>query len=176
MNLYRMIQRANSIDGDMAEVGVCRGGSAKLIAHAMNKQKTLYLFDSFAGMPEVTPHLDQVVVGDFPSSYDDVAALLKPYSQAKIIPGFFPETTQLLPHDKLKFAFVHLDVDTYKSTLEGLRYFYPRLSPGAYLLSHDYHSASCPGVRKAFDEFFVDKPEGLIDLWNTQVAFVKMPT
>ncbi len=174
MNLYRMVLRANMIAGDMAEVGVCKGGSAKLIAEVMDRSKRLFLFDSFAGMPEVTPGLDTVVLGDMASSYEDACNLMRPYSHTTIIKGMFPESAKELPHQDMKFSFVHLDVDTYKSTLEGLNYFYPRLTKGAYLLTHDYNATSCPGVRKAFDEFLFDKPEGLIDLWNTQAAFIKL--
>ena len=55
----------------------------------------------------------------------------------------------------------------------GLQFFYPRLSLGGVLISHDYRAISCPGVRKAFDEFLVDKPEKAIPLWDTQCFFVK---
>jgi hypothetical protein len=72
----------------------------------------------------------------------------------------------------LSFSFVHLDVDLYQSTLSGLEWFYPRLNRGGVLISHDYTIAK--GVRKAFDEFFIDKPECLIELSGSQVAFVKL--
>ena len=52
------------------------------------------------------------------------------------------------------FSFVHLDVDLYQSTKDGLAWFYPRLNRGGILISHDYSNAD--GVRKAFDEFFAE--------------------
>ena len=61
-----------------------------------------------------------------------------------------------------KFSFVHLDVDIYTSTLEALKFFYPRINRGGAILSHDYPGAV--GVKKAFDEFFEDKPEIVIEL------------
>jgi len=38
-------------NGDIAEVGVYQGGSAKLICEARNENKVLYLFDTFEGLP-----------------------------------------------------------------------------------------------------------------------------
>ena len=40
---------------------------------------------------------------------------------------------------------------------EGLRFFYPRMSPRGSLLIHDYNA--WPGARRAVDEFFADKGE-----------------
>jgi hypothetical protein len=33
---------------------------------------------------------------------------------------------------------------------------------------------TAPGVKMAFDEFFKDKPEPVLELWDTQCAIVKM--
>lgn len=173
MNLYRMVLRANMLEGDMAELGVCRGGSAKLIAETMDKTKQLFLFDSFEGMPEVTPGIDRVNRGEMAYPFEDVASFLKDYPQVQMIKGMFPNTASALPHQAMTFSFVHLDMDTYRSTLEGLAYFYSRMSPGGYILIHDYSAASAPGVKAAVDEFMFDKPESLFDLWSTQVAFSK---
>ena len=72
-----------------------------------------------------------------------------------------------------KFSFVHLDVDLYKSTLDCLKYFYPRVSRGGVIISHDYPNSD--GVNKAFDEFFQDKPEIIIEPFATgQCLIVKV--
>ena len=52
------------------------------------------------------------------------------------------------------FAGVSLDTDLYEPTMAGLRYFYPRLNPGGFILLHDYHSTQYPGVHRAAVEFF----------------------
>ena len=51
------------------------------------------------------------------------------------------------------FALVSLDPDLYEPTLEGLRYFYPRLAPGGRILIHDYTSTQFEGVKMAVDEY-----------------------
>ena len=65
-------------------------------------------------------------------------------------PGFFPESLEGLED---KFCLVSLDVDFYRTTLEGLRYFWPRLERGGYLMLHDWGSQSLPGVRQALEDF-----------------------
>ena len=44
-------------------------------------------------------------------------------------------------------------VDFYQTTLDGLRYFWPRLEKGGYLLLHDWASSKLPGVAKALADY-----------------------
>lgn len=60
----------------------------------------------------------------------------------------------------------------YKSTLDSLAFFYGRMTKGGIILSHDYSSKSCPGVKKAFDEFFRKKKEPIFELSATSQCFV----
>ena len=57
---------------------------------------------------------------------------------------------------------MHLDVDLYESTRAGLEFFYPRMTPGGIIISHDYLSAD--GVNRAFQEIFASKPERPLEL------------
>ena len=61
-----------------------------------------------------------------------------------------------------RFALVHLDADLYEPTKAGLEYFYDKLEPGGFLILHDYGSPHWPGVLRAAQEFFANKPEKLI--------------
>ena len=70
------------------------------------------------------------------------------------------------------FSLVNLDVDTYESTKQCLLFFYNRMSTGGIIISHDYLTA--PGVQKAFDEFFSDKPEPVIETAGSQCLVVKV--
>ena len=65
-------------------------------------------------------------------------------------PGFFPGSLEGLEE---KFCLVSLDVDFYQTTLEGLRYFWPRIEQGGYLLLHDWGSPKLPGVAKALADY-----------------------
>lgn len=45
------------------------------------------------------------------------------------------------------------------------------MTKGGVIISHDYPSAA--GVKKAFDEFFKDKPEPIIQISGSQCLVVK---
>ena len=64
--------------------------------------------------------------------------------------GYFPESLEDLEDT---FAFVNLDMDLYHPTLEGLRYFYPRISTGGVILVHDYFTEIFPNIEKAVDDY-----------------------
>jgi len=64
----------------------------------------------------------------------------------------------------LSFCLVHLDCDLYAPFQAALRYFYPRLVSGGFLILHDYANAHWKGAEKAVDEFFADKPEKVIPI------------
>jgi hypothetical protein len=107
--------------------------------------------------------------GSYSCSLEDVQRYLTGLP-CRFYKGFFPgSATSLEPGN---FSFVHLDVDLYESTLAGLEFFYPRMSRGAILISHDYQSAA--GVDKAFAEFFADKPEAVVPLSGYQCLVTKL--
>ena len=168
--IFMAVKRTNKIKGEIAEVGVYKGGSARLICEAKG-DRTLHLFDTFEGLPKVDK-------GDSPCFYkgkyaaclNNVKDCLEEYKNVYFYKGMFPSTSG--PIEDKKFSFVHLDVDTHQSTLDCLKFFYPRMDQGSVLISHDYFSAA--GVRKAFDEFFDEKREPIIELPGSQCLIVKL--
>ena len=138
------------LDGDLAEVGVMWGGSAKIIREAM-PDRPLYLFDTFTGLPNtiikgVDP--DHYFEGDMVVDFEKVKYMFKDYPNTFIHQGFFPETAK--PIEDRKFAFVHLDLDIYQSTRDALIFFYPRMNINGSIMIHDYPAHR--GVKKAVDE------------------------
>ncbi len=173
-NLWSHARRAAGRPGAFAELGVYRGGSARIIGAAKGAAP-LHLFDTFAGMPATNRATDgNFREGDFADgTLERVRAYLAGCDNVVFHPGFFPASAAGLGPDAAVFQFVHLDVDLYQSTLDGLRFFYPRLAPGGVLISHDYNDPTVPGVRRAFTDFMRDKPERLVELAGTQVMFEK---
>ena len=86
----------------------------------------------------------------------------------KVTKGIFPESADIIK--ELKFSFVHLDVDLYKSTIDCLRYFFPRLVNGGIILIHDFHT---DGIKKAINEFLVENKVQIIELSGTQGLVLK---
>jgi O-methyltransferase len=153
--LYQFALQTRSVAGDVAEVGVYKGGTAFLIASALKEtDKQLHLFDTFSGLPETDPVADLHRHGDFSDTcLADVRQLLKPFPGCRFYPGLFPETVPAGWEEK-SFSFVHIDVDIYQSALDCCTFFFPRLSPGGCIVFDDYGFVSCPGIRRALDEFF----------------------
>lgn len=173
--IFMAVEATKKIKGDIAEVGVYKGGSAMVICEA-KKNKQLHLFDTFMGLPDVcdidlnNPTGVPFHEGNYCMSLEDVKNNLKDYKNVYFYKGIFPKTAQPIK-DKL-FSFVNLDVDLYKSTIDCLQFFYPRISKGGIIISHDYNIQS-EGVKKAFNEFFIDKPEPIIELSGSQCLIIK---
>lgn len=174
--LWQMLPHVKSLEGYIAEVGVFRGGSAKIICEAMKKHgiaKKLLLFDTFAGMPKVNKQLDQHREGDFKNtSLPEVMERLKAYNACEFYPGFFPDSAS--KHVLERFAFAHIDVDIHSSVLNCCEWFYPRMARGGIMLFDDYGTKSCAGAKKAVDDFFADKKEAVIYSPATQAFVIKL--
>lgn len=152
-----------NIPGALAEVGVYRGYMSRFI-HRIAPERTYYLFDPFEGFR----------AGDFEAGEREdrrfrdtsVAHLLQALGDRRNVvlrPGYVPDTFAGLEPER--FAFVLLDVDKHKPTAAALEFFYPRLSPGAFLAVHDYNSPESGwACKRALDDFLVDKPERIVEL------------
>ncbi len=171
--LYQLALQSITLDGDIAEIGVYRGGIAKLLAHIFQKtSKTLHLFDTFFGMPPVDPTNDWIKEGSLKgASLEEMKTYLKDFPNAQMYPGIFPVTAK--PVEDLRFSLVHVDVDIYKSVQDCCHFFYPRMVKGAVMVFDDYGFLSCPGARRAVDEFFADKPERICYLPTGQIILIK---
>jgi O-methyltransferase len=104
---------------------------------------------------------------------NEVREYLSKYKNIEFYPGFFPKSAETLNKDGLKFSFVHLDTDIYEATLEGLKFFYPLMTSKGVFIIHDYRSKHLPGVKKAVNDFFANKQETIIELWDTQALIIK---
>jgi predicted O-methyltransferase YrrM len=169
--IFMAVKRTAKIQGDIAEVGTYSGGSAKLICEAKG-DRTLHLFDTFEGLPNLgrADNPKHFKAGEFAVSFEDVRKYLNKYQDVHLYKGLFPSTVE--PVKNRSFSFVHLDVDLYDSTMAGIEFFYPRMNRGGVIISHDYMTV--PGVRKAFDDFFKDKPEPIIEMSGSQCLIVKV--
>ena len=147
--LELLCRRLTNVPGAAAELGVYRGFFARCINLAMPDRK-LYLFDSFAGFGEEAQASASFQAAHRNTAVDKVLAIMPHPERITVKPGFFPESLEGLEE---RFCLVSLDVDFYRTTLEGLRYFWPRLEPGGYLLLHDWGSPALPGVARALADY-----------------------
>ena len=151
-----------NINGAVAECGVFRGDSAKYLNMFFSDRK-LYLCDTYEGFDiddlqdekennrgsfQESRFLDKFFfVG---TSVELVMSKMPNKKQIVIKKGYFPST--MINVDE-QFAFVNLDMDLYIPMLEGLKYFWSKMSPGGCILLHDYFSKDFERVQDAVRDF-----------------------
>ncbi len=155
----------SGVAGDVVELGCYEGGSAVELQRYLVKnapERTLWLYDSFEGLPEKTIE-DKSPLG----SLFHAGALKAAQSRLKrnfvkanlpvpeIIRAWFYE---LDPEDlPEQVALAFLDGDFYESILDSLKLVWPKLSKGSIIIVDDYDNVKLPGVKKALDIFLADK-------------------
>lgn len=182
--LYSLAVQAAGLTGQWYECGVYQGGTAMLLARVLRVHQwetwdadtQLHLFDTFEGMPETDPGQDLHSAGDFAdSSATLVQGRLDAINPglAALHKGLIPETFDGLEAHRIAFA--HIDVDIYRSVADCCTFIHPRMVPGGFMVFDDYGFPSCPGARKAVDEFFADKPENPLVLPTGQAVVFMSP-
>ncbi|MBR5407083.1 MAG: class I SAM-dependent methyltransferase [Lachnospiraceae bacterium] len=155
--LKRLSERfaKNGITGAVAEAGVFRGEFAKEINKYFPDSRC-YLFDTFEGFDERDFSYEEkdsmiVDVNHFTMTSEESVYEKMPNKDKVVIKkGYFPESLGDLEDE---FIFVNLDMDLYKPTLEGLKYFYPRMKEGGVILIHDYFTEAYPNIEKSLDDY-----------------------
>lgn len=172
--LWQFAKQVRPLGGSVIEVGVYKGGSAKLIGGVLCDRE-IFLCDTFNGMPPCDPERDTHQEGDFSdTSAEAVWKFLKGERQPVIVSGIFPGSAKGRIHDSYQFCLAHIDVDIYKSAKESCEFLYPRMVKGGVMIFDDYGFVSCNGAKVACDEFFQDKKETLIYLPTGQALVIKL--
>lgn len=138
-------------EGIVAEVGVYKGGSLKVLGQLFDDRLVLG-FDTFSGLPK-----EQWVESEIhepeefnDTTFEDVQEFLSDCPNIVLIKGLFPESGE--QYQGMRFSLVHLDTDFYLSTKLSLEWFWPRMLPGGIIVFDDYQWENCPGIVKVLDE------------------------
>ncbi len=144
--------------GDFIELGVYRGGTALLLAAALDEAGSaarLHLLDAWQGMPPPTledgrPWIGQGYFAD--ASEAGVRAALARHRllhRCQTAAGWFEQT---LPAVRGPFAFAHVDCDYYAPVRYCLDHLLPRMAAHGTIVVDDHGDAeprSFPGVARA---------------------------
>jgi hypothetical protein len=174
-NLFNIARSLRHVPGDLAECGVFRGSSSFLmLAASEGTGKYLHGFDSFEGLSEPTKNDTVTIDRTFKWKGNDLSVpeeaanrnLQKYAGSYALYKGWIPAR-----FDEIKdktFSLVHIDVDLYEPTLASLEFFWPRLNAGGMIVCDDYGFESCPGARRAMDEFFAVRGQSVVHLTTGQ--------
>ena len=167
-----LVEQSQALSGEFWEAGVYQGGTALLFRKLLKGEAILRLFDTFEGMPE-TGEFDIHHKGDFSdSNLEFVMSVVGEGADVHYHPGLIPET--FLGLESRHIAFMHVDLDIHDAVAASCAFAYPRLLPGGFMVFDDYGYHTCPGARKAVDEFFRDKPECPLALPTGQALVFKL--
>lgn len=154
----------NHIPGDMIETGVWRGGACIYMRALLDildeKEKTVWLADSFEGLPPPDPEnypedlgLNLNLQPELSVSLEEVMDNFAKYNlldnRVKSLKGWFKETLPTAPVQKL--SLLRLDGDLYESTMDALFYLYPKLSTGGFCIIDDW--GAIPACKKAVEDY-----------------------
>lgn len=153
-----------NIPGDLIETGVWKGGSCILMRGILkawgDTSRTVWVADSFQGLPEPDAATHPLDEGDSLHSFQDLAIPLdqvqdnfRSYGlldhQVRFLPGWFCDTLPSAPVESL--ALLRLDGDMYESTMDALNALYGKLQPGGFCIVDDY--GCIPACRAAVHDF-----------------------
>jgi O-methyltransferase len=168
-SLYEAAESVIHLDGEFWEMGVYRGGSAKLISELIrssDKPRIFRLFDTFQGFTGITDNDEgsgQEGEMKYWQTVDYAIQNLGEFLRAdfvRIHPGAVPDSLSGLNNSKIAYAY--LDMDLYYPTREAMKFILPRMVSGGIIVIDDCGDKVWPGVLKA-----VNETKGDLDLVNT---------
>lgn len=158
--VYGCLEEALGFAGDIAECGSHEGVTAAILARlatARGTVKTVHVFDSFAGFPDVVTDEEkrasvwpELGPGHYPADLAKVKGILGAIPNVELHPGLFSET---FPGFAAPLCFLHSDSDLYVSTMETIELAARTLVPDGIVIFDDYGNPRLPGVQLAVDRW-----------------------
>jgi hypothetical protein len=153
------------VPGAVVECGVANGGTAAVIWSAAGKERDLWLFDSFEGLPRPTvpdggrafSKYDYHIAthGSWCKGYskhvEHIVGQVGDLDKVKIIPGWIENTLPEYAAQIGKIAVLHIDVDFYEPTRCALEWLHHLVVEGGLVVVDDY--SYWPGCKTAVDEY-----------------------
>jgi len=162
----KLIWDYRDIEGCIVECGVWRGGMSAGMATLL-QDKEYFLFDSFEGLPEAKAIDGERALAwqrntTSPGYYDNCKAEIDYATKVMattntvhhLIKGWFNETLPTAHFEK-KISVLRLDADWYESTMDCLKYLYPKVAHGGIVLFDDYYTWD--GCSRAVHDYLSNK-------------------
>jgi hypothetical protein len=168
MNTYRRYFLSQAVriadqriaDGVNVEIGSYLGFGSRIMLR--NSTKDLVVVDSFEGLSTPNEYDGNYwKPGDLSVSDLQFRKNISEFSsRVKIHKGWIPKVFESIAIDKI--SFIYIDVDLYEPTKSALNWAVRYLDQKAFILCDDYGFKTCPGVKRACDEFVSENPEFVV--------------
>ena len=169
-NVAMLVKSTKKLEGAIAELGVFRGATARVICEYKGN-RTLHLFDTSKGLPAPDEIDDKrYYEGRLAHDLKEVGNYLKDFPNVVLHEGLVEDTLSSIKNERL--SFVHIDLDQYGGTKSSLEFVYPLLVRGGAILVHDYPTSS--GVKKACDDFVAKNSAFSAPLPHNHLLIVKV--
>jgi hypothetical protein len=134
-------ERGLSLNGDLVELGVHRGFRSAVAVDYFDfasYSKTLWLYDTWSGVPVEQQNANYIVNADYetPEPLAKVQQRFAEFSNVKIIQGTVPEIFKTAVPDKI--SFLHIDLNSSAAEIGALDSLFDRMTPGAIVLLDDF--------------------------------------
>jgi O-methyltransferase len=176
--LWELVAQMGSLQGDLIEVGVWRGGTGALIARRAQQlpgNRKVYLCDTFSGVVKVSSHDSTYLGGEHAdTSENHVRQFLSQLGidNTVILRGIFPDAHIEAVLDRT-FCFVHIDVDVYQSAKEVFDFVWPLIPRGGVVVFDDYGFETCDGIPKLVAEYRFQPGKLVIHNLNGHAVIIK---
>jgi O-methyltransferase len=169
INLYKQCEKFKDTNLSFVECGVAKGGCLALMTYVKGNNNTIYGFDSFDGMPDITKE----DLGDYNKSdihngtgkpgdnlsggienvYKTFKTLNIDMKNVTLIKGYFENTLNISANIENigNIGVLRLDGDWYESTMICLEKLYDKVIVGGVIIIDDY--GHWVGAKRATDEF-----------------------
>ncbi len=166
------LRRSLELGGDVCEFGVAQGATSALLADEIRStDASLWLFDSFEGLPR--PGEKDVLMDDIfglgsMAAYEGTMAfgatgvmsrlsdIRFPLSRVRVVPGFVEETLEQRATLTGRVCFAYIDMDFYEPIRVALDFLHSVLPVGGHVVVDDYGRFSA-GAQTAVDEFVMSR-------------------
>lgn len=202
--ILRQAERCLRIEGDFVELGCYRGDTSILLGKLLQSNtikikpsfsqtnliktssshsvKSLWLYDSFAGLPEKTREdlsgaganfqagelsvTKREVIDKLHKNGLKTSSHPDPTTSSVIVKkAWFSDLAATDLPERIAFAFC--DGDLYSSIKISLKLVLPRLSDQGIIIVHDYNNPELPGSARAVDEFLRAHPDFRLQIRHT---------
>jgi hypothetical protein len=170
--------RGKSLEGDLVECGVNKGGFSRAVMQYINFQnlhKHFWLLDTFCGLSDkyITEEerTQGIATGTYVECYSEVVETFKEFENVHIIRGTVPDT--LVHVNAKKVCYLSIDMNCVGPEIAAADFFWDKLVSGAVIVLDDYGWKKHIHQKRAFDEFAKGKNVHILSLPTGQGLIFK---